>query len=234
MVLICTDSTCLRCVNPDRASEHLHKHHSHCKVRTDFAQQVATKFPGLVNEAIHPLEAIEPVFGLAIPVEKYTVCACCRRGYLNVSTWQRHSCRKPDVDLEGRPGYFPSFVQSFFRGPNVCYFPINLHVSVSDEGRDDDFDLFKSGFQDLPLSEDIIEEPENYRELNQFLAKEGWINHVSGNPRSELSLLTAPPNEEETLKPLIARDVIAVMLNIQVAIGRAGYHVRRLLGKRPA
>ena len=104
---------------------------------------------------------------------------------------------------------------------------------MPDEAASDDFGLFKQGFQDLP-SEDIIDEPEDYRELNQFLAKEGWINHVSGNSRSELLLLTAPPKEEEILKPIVARDITAVMFNIQAAIGMAGYQVRRLLGKRPA
>jgi hypothetical protein len=125
-------------------------------------------------------------------------------------------------------------VQTFFRGQKISYFPVELPVSVPDEAASDDFGLFKLGIQDLSISEDIIDEPEDYRELNQFLAKEGWINHVSGNSRSELLLLTAPPKEEEILKPIVARDITAVMFNIQAAIGMAGYHVRRLLGKRPA
>jgi hypothetical protein len=230
MVLICTD--CRHCVNPDRMTEHLRKHHSHCKVGTDFTMQVTAKFRGLVNEAIHPPEVIEPVFGLAIPIEKYTVCARCRRGYLNISTWRRHACGKTDVDLGGCPEHFPSFVQSFFRGPNICYFPIKPPASLSDEACGDDFDLFNSGFQELTTSEDDVSEPEDYRELNQFLLKEGWIRHLSGCSRSELSLLIAPPREDEVLQP-VAHEVIALMSNIQAAIGMAGYHVRRLLGRRP-
>ena len=34
MVLICTN--CQHSINHDQASEHLHKHHPHCKVQTDF------------------------------------------------------------------------------------------------------------------------------------------------------------------------------------------------------
>ena len=230
--LICTD--CGYCPNPDHAVEHLRKKHGHCKVGADFTEQLNAKFPDLVAEVMHPLEVVRPVFGLAVSNDRYTICARCYRGYRNLESWRHHTCGRKNLDLEGRPQYFTSFVQTFFRGQKIGYFPVELPVSVSDEAASDDFGLFKLGFQDLPISEDIIDEPEDYRELNQFLAKEGWINHVSGNSRSELSLLTAPPNEEEILKPIVARDITAVMFNIQAAIGTAGYHVRRLLGKRPA
>ena len=90
-----------------------------------------------------------------------------------------------------------------------------------------------SGIQDIAISEDEVAEAEDYRELNQFLLKEGWIKHVSGISASELSVLTSPPREEDTIKS-IAPNVIALMTDIQAAIGVAGYHVRRLIGKRPA
>lgn len=231
MVLICTD--CRYCILPDRALEHLRKDHPYCKVGTDFLEQLSLKFPGLVAETIHPPEAIEPVFGLAIPPEKYTICTRCRRGYVNADSLRRHVCGNIDADLAGQPEHFLSFVQTFFRGPRICYFSINLPTPVSGEAYGDDFDLFKSALQELTTSEDELDGPEDYRELNQFLLKEGWINHVSGCSASELSLLTAPPKEGELLRP-VARQVIALMSNIQTAIGTAGYHVRRLLGKRPA
>ena len=93
--------------------------------------------------------------------------------------------------------------------------------------------MFKAGFQELVASDDDVHEPEDYHELNQFLLKEGWIKHVSGFCASELSLLTNFPKEDDLLKP-IARAVNAIMSNIQVAIRAVGYHVRHLLGKRPA
>lgn len=233
MTLICLD--CGYCVNPEKALGHLSKHHSECKfnVAKDFALQLSNKFPDLVANAIHPPAVIEPVFGLAIPAGMFTICSHCRRGYVNLDTWRHHDCGRKDIDLEGRPEHFSSLVQTFFRGPKICYFPIQIPALVSDEVSINDFDLFKLGSHDLPVSEDVIEEPEDYRELNQFLEKEGWIKHVSGNSRSELSLLTAPPGDEEFIKPSVAREVIAIMTNIQAAIGRAGYHVRRLIGKRP-
>ena len=231
MVLICTD--CRHCINPDSMATHLRRLHPHCKVGADFVTKIIAKFPELVNETVHPPEATGPVFGLGIPAEEYTVCARCRRGYLNISTWRHHVCGKPGVDLEGRAEHFTSFVQTFFRGRNICYFPIKLPVSMSDEALQDDFDLFKSGFQDIRVSEDDLGESEDYRELNQFLLKEGWIKHVSGHSQAELSTLTAPPKEDEPLEPIF-REVVALMSNIQDAIKAAGYHVRRLLGRRPS
>lgn len=233
VVLICTD--CRHCVNPDRAVQHLRQEHPHCKVSIDFNTSLNTRFPGLVTSVIHPIEIIEPVFGLAISIEEYTVCTRCRRGYVDVNTWRRHVCEKADVNLEGHPAYFHSHVQTFFRAPRVHYFPVKFPLLVLDEtlGRRDDFGLFKSEHQDFAVCGDTIEEPDDYRELNQFLLKEGWIKHVSGYPRSEISSLTAPPMEGDFLKP-IAVHVVSLTSNIQAAIGAAGYHVRRLLGKRPA
>ena len=117
-------------------------------------------------------------------------------------------------------------------GPSICYFPIDLPALVSDGfSGGDDFDLFKADFQEV--SDNEISESEDYRELNQFLLKEGWINHISGLCSSELSLLTCLPKDDEILKP-IAREVFALMDSIQCAIGTAGYHVRCLLSRRPA
>jgi len=230
-VLICTD--CRHCVNPGRALKHIHKHHSHCKVRTDFVSQLKEKFPRLVSDEIHPSGVVEPIFGLAIPPEPYTICARCHRGYTNVGTWRRHACGKADEDLEGELEHFSSLVQTFFRGPKVCYFPVKLPAMVAREPRGDDFDLFMSGYQDLVLSEDGAGTPQDYRELNQFLLKEGWIEHLSGHSLSELSILTDLPGEGEILKP-VGREVVSLMSNIQEVIGVAGHHVRRLLGRRPA
>jgi hypothetical protein len=185
-----------------------------------------------VAESIHPPATIEAVFGLAIPIDKYTICCHCRRGYVNVSTWQHHICKNPGTTTAGQHQHFSSHVQTFFRGPRICYFPVELPESATDRSIGDDFDLFTTNFQELAVSDGEIHE-RDYRELNQFLQKEGWINHVSGFSPSELSPLTSLTKDGENLK-CISRDVIALMSNIQTAIGTAGYHVRRLLGKRPA
>jgi hypothetical protein len=231
-VLICTD--CRHCVKPDRASVHLHEHHAQCKVGTGFANQLLSKYPHLVVERLHPQGLVEPVFGLAIPAEKYTVCARCRRGYRNAASWRSHECRNANAIVEG-PDCFSSLVQSFFCGREVCYFPVEFPSSAAGESKvaDDDFEVFKANFQELPIAADEVGQTQDYREINQFLLKEGWIAHVSGYLRLELSSLTCAPGGHEALQN-IHREVIGVMTNIQEAIGIAGgYHVRRLLGRRP-
>jgi hypothetical protein len=230
MVLICTE--CRRCTVPARASRHLGQNHSDCKVGIGFCDQLNAKFPNLVAEVVHPSGIIEPVFGLAIPNENYTICARCNRGYVNVASWRHHNCRNAGADLSGRSDHFSSLVQTFFHGNKVCFVPVHLPSSAPEQVHRDDFELFKSNLKELMVSDHDVDEPKDYRELNQFLMKEGWIKHVSGYRPSELSCLTAPPKEDEILNSL-ARHVVALMSNIQVAIGMAGYYVRRLLGKRP-
>jgi hypothetical protein len=214
MVLICTD--CRYCVNPDHALEHLRRDHPHCKVETTFSEHLTERFPGLLSESIQPSEMIEAVFGLAIPVDKYTVCSRCRRGYIDVPTWRRHVCRSADTTLGGQHPHFSSHVQTFFLAPRICYFPVELQDSASEVTNGNDFELFTTSFQELAVSDGEIHEPD-YRELNQFLQKEGWINHVSGFSPPELSLLTGLSKDGEDLKS-VSRDVTALMSNIQTAI----------------
>jgi hypothetical protein len=232
MVLICVD--CRHSIKPDGASKHLHQRHPHCKVGADFNTCLTTGFPGLVADVIHPTELIEAIFGLAIPIEEYTICGRCRRGYLNEATLHRHRCPNANNDLEGHPEHFLSLVQSFFGPPKLRYFPVKLPISTPDESSPchEAFDLIQSTFRDLFSSEDAIEEPDDYREVNQFLSKEGWIKHVHGYSRTELALLTALPTEGDLLK-LLAHPVVTLMSELQGKIDAAGYHVRRLIGKRP-
>jgi len=110
-VHICTD--CRYCIIPNRALEHLRHEHPHCKVETTFSAHLHKRFPDLVSEAIHPPETIEAVFGLAIPAKKYTICSCCRRGYIDVPSWQHHVCRNAGTALAGQRPHFRSHVQTF-------------------------------------------------------------------------------------------------------------------------
>lgn len=235
MVLICTQ--CKHGVSLDSASKHVHQSHPQCKLPRTFATELANKFPELVAEKVHPGNRIvEPVFGLAIPLEKFVVCARCWRGYANSGSWRSHACSNPDapVDTSEQGPNFLSLVQSFFRGPKLCYFPIQT-PGTEEESVGDHFALFKTQFRNLDLldSEDEIEEPENYRELNQFLSKEGWIEHVAGCSKSELLALTALPSCEDGLSAM-RPEVLAVMMNIQAIISNSGFHVRRLLGRCPS
>lgn len=230
MVLICTH--CKHAVCPNSASTHANQFHPHCKVPGTFVRELAKEFPDLVAEKIHPGDVIRAIFGLAVPMEQHIVCARCLRGYSSVQSWRHHVCEKPDLDLKGKPPNFLSLVQTFFREPKLCYFPIETPTHGTNGGVSNDFDLFKSQFQPVEVVEDEIVEPADYRELDQFLSKEGWISHVAGCLRSELSALTSLPQQDEVLAPVM-HETFLLMSRIQSIVGTAGFHVRRLLGRRP-
>jgi hypothetical protein len=231
LVLICTQ--CKHAVNPGSAFKHVRKLHPGCKVPATLAAQLNEKYPMLTAEKIQPQEMVEPIFGLSVPGEEYTICARCRHGYGTMVSFRNHACERSDTDLNGRLPYFASLVQTFFRGRQLCYFPIKTPRPGVDRTTTDDFALFQSQRTDDNSAEDEVEAPENYRELNQFLSKEGWVSHVIGFSKSELSSLTSAPGKDDHLAP-VANEVIALMSNMQLIIGRAGFHVRRLLGWRPS
>lgn len=73
--------------------------------------------------------------------------------------------------------------------------------------------------------------PDNHRILNQFLNKEGWIQHIEGLPAARLVNLY-----QITLKdmqfPKLARHIEWYLLNIQSNLN--SYHARRLISTRPS
>ena len=231
MVLICIQ--CRHAVALDNASAHARRLHKSCKMPDSFVTELDKKYPGLTSLKIHPGSVIPPVFGLEVPLQQFEVCARCLRGYSNLSSWRNHNCDAPQVNLNGKPLHFSSLVQTFFRGPKLCYFPVKTPVSALEKKDIDEFALLHSQFSPVDILEDEIIEPSDYREMDQFLCKEGWISHVAGNSRSELSTLTRLPQQGELLAP-IRQEIYLLMSRIQAAIGGAGFYVRRLLRKRPS
>ena len=92
-VHLARQSYCTFADDHDRVSEHLHEHHPHCKVQTDFVSQLNTRFLEIESKMIQPLEVIDPIFSLVILLEQYIVCAWCHWGYVNIPTWSQHVCR---------------------------------------------------------------------------------------------------------------------------------------------
>jgi hypothetical protein len=226
-VLICV--ACKYSIAPNKALKHARKHHPYCKVPESFVIQLKSRYLGLTSEKIHPGCIVRPVFGLAVPVKPYEVCSRCLHGYSNRASFRHHACDDPQKDLQGGQPSFSSLVQTFFRELMICYFPIESPVKEET----DDFALFRSQFSTVEEIKDEIANPTEYRELDQFLYKEGWISHVVGHSASELSALTCLPGQDEVLGP-IRHEVFLLMSRIQSIIGTAGFHVRRLLGRRPS
>ena len=230
-VLICLD--CKYAVDLRNATSHLQRQHKSHKIAHGLVKHLAETYPFLGSEPVSPDTVVDAIFGLAISPERYVVCARCLHGYMNATSWSKHRCTKPSAELGDRPPSFLSHVQTFFLGNRLRYFPIHTPaptLAVNDTG---DFTLFMS--QNLQ-SEQVLNEvvpSTNYRELNQFLFKEGWIQHVANVPISSITAIVSLPERDHVFAPIVP-NLYAVLSNVQALIASAVFQVRRLLGRRPS
>lgn len=231
-VLICLECRCA--VNPKTAAAHTRRHPG-VSVPGNFNTCLAQRFPGLLNETIRPqVDGLtDAIFGLEIPQDTYFICDFCKSGYSTESSFRNHKCSKA---IAGQPhdSYYRSVVQTFFRGPNLSYFPIHP-PSFPSAQRKDDWTLYQEMTADAPTpSEDHsrVSYLENYLALDQFLQKEGWHSHVAGIPFKDIDVLTSQP-VPVNLDP-IASAVYAILSKAQVTVQSSGHLARRLLGLRPS
>jgi hypothetical protein len=228
--LICT--ICKHAVSPCSAVTHAHRDHSCRDIPKDFDKQLIARFPFLSSGTIQPPTTCNAIFGLAIPLELFAVCTRCRRGYTNVQSWKSHACKNADANLNGRPPHFPSHVQTFFLGSKICYFPIHT-PSANGLATSDDFTLFRAQFPEVEEAVNTVVESTNYREMHQFLDKEGWVAHVANCNLAKLVGLVSLPHPDDPLAN-VAPNIRIILSNIQVIISKGVFHVRRLLGRRPS
>lgn len=228
-ILICTD--CKFAVSVKSAVSHARKDHSFHEIPGDLERKLSLKYPLLVSESIQPSDTCHAIFGIAIPSNPFLICSRCRRGYVNAQSWRNHSCKNPQVDLKGGALHFPSLVQTVFPGNKTCYFPI--HTPASYAPPLDDFNLFKAQLSTSELAVDEVVENANYREMHQFLCKEGWISHVAGCTISKVVALVALPSIDDPLRE-VAPALEGLLSNIQAIISKGVFHLRRLLGRRPS
>jgi hypothetical protein len=78
-----------------------------------------------------------------------------------------------------------------------------------------------------------IIENSNYREMNQFLDKEGWVAHVAGCTVEEITALVSLPAADDPLSQ-VGPNLRVLLSNVQDIISKGVFHVRRLLGRRPS
>jgi hypothetical protein len=227
--LICAD--CKHAVSPKSSAPHLRSAHRSRNIPRGLDKYLAETYPLLKSGPIHPDDTCDPIFGLAIPLNEFLICTRCRRGYTDTLSWRSHSCKAPHVELNGRPAYFSSLVQTFFLGTRLCYFPVNTPSSRI--RTQDDFTLFKAQFPDIDASVQQVTESNNYREIHQFLEKEGWIEHTANCTASKLAALVSLPCSRDPLSK-IAPNLCNLLTNVQDIISKGVFHVRRLLGRRPS
>ena len=78
-----------------------------------------------------------------------------------------------------------------------------------------------------------VRAPEDYRQLQQFLCREGWTAHLKDMSSAEISDLVAAPQVDECMGTIPAC-VLSLMTRLQSMLMTAGFYVRRLVGKRPS
>jgi hypothetical protein len=121
-----------------------------------------------------------------------------------------------------------SHVQTFFHGNRLTYFPI--HTPSLSPSTTNDFSLFKAQFPEADTASNDVVESTNYRQMHQFLEKEGWIAHLSGYAVSNVIALVSLPRLDANILP----NLRSLLSNIQAIIANTVFHVRRLLGRRPS
>ncbi|KAF9491147.1 hypothetical protein BDN71DRAFT_1434142 [Pleurotus eryngii] len=217
-ILICI--SCGHAVNPRKAAGHTTKYHPACKLSPGFTTKLLAKYPHLVSEASSVAIdwPIPPVFGLAIPDTMYQICHTCNRGYKNTHTANNHGCKVPTTDRS----YSASLVQTLFRGPKCSYFAI-VTPEFPPAQPPDAFSIFKSQLDSSEATGERVSVAEDYRQLNQFLVKEGWIKHVENLSISELSSISMPPAEDPLTKVLRCT-TYQLLARIQRNVDKAGFH----------
>jgi hypothetical protein len=228
-VLICVE--CKHAVSVKAAASHARKVHACRYIPREFEEQILAQYSSLVSHSIKPDQICDPIFGLAIPLEPYTVCSRCTRGYIDRKSWTAHQCQDAQAPLNGQPPHFSSLVQTFFRGRELCYFPI--HSPQSAPPASNDFTLFKEQSRGNETACSEVVESINYRQLNQFLHKEGWIAHVEGCEIATLVELVSLPSSGDPMSH-VAPNLRILLSNIQDIISQRVFHVRKLLGRRPS
>ncbi|KAF9490700.1 hypothetical protein BDN71DRAFT_1511034 [Pleurotus eryngii] len=220
-ILICTHCQCT--VNPKKAGTHIAKNHKACKPPSRFTEQLLDRYPNLKSNGVDILQSIKAIFGLAIPTNQFIVCSRCYHGYSNVKGWQSHACKKPSIKHGDQLNYFALLVQTFFHSPKHLYFVIHTPQPTSVQPPNA-FSIFRSQTVSLGEPNKKVSIAVDYRQQNQFLVKEGWIEHINGLSASNLYSISTPP-AEDTHSRLLYSTTYQLMLSIQDQISNAGFHV---------
>ena len=207
--LICLE--CRRAVDPDTALNHVRSEHLQCRpISRDFDARLTEAYPGLVKEVIRPGGIVSPVFGLAIPFEKFFICRRCLQGYSTRESFRKHNCHG---DTSCKPDFFLSYVQTFFHGTRCSYFPIVDPSGHPPSMHQSDYQAFKEQQKEAPMPDPKDSETEDYRQLQQFLRKEGWISHVKDFTSTEVCDLAAPPTTDKNMDS-IRKHVLSLMVHL--------------------
>jgi hypothetical protein len=233
-VLICL--SCGVVVNPSMAREHIVRNHKvYGKPPKDFNANVATVRPALTYMPAHPTTSVPIVFGLKSPLaEPSVICPDCKHGYAETS-YAKPSIHPCLGARQTQATARRSHVQRFSMDSRHSWFAVHtpppnpltrIVPDVLQLYRQQQVTIVKPG--EGPII------PQNYRNLEQFVARENWPALFGSDPLETLLDLTGPPKDEEGFGQL-ARQIHVYLDQFQVIL-KAGmpFSVRGDLGTRPS
>jgi hypothetical protein len=124
--------------------------------------------------------------------------------------------------------YFESDVQSFDTETRAHLFSVRF--SLTNHPPPNAWSMYLSKIRSRPRPEETISVPDNYRVIDHFLQKEGWLAHVEGFNPIDLKALTMLARDEPFLPNLVGH-CEAYLHHHQATL--TSYYVRRLISTRP-
>ncbi|KDQ49260.1 hypothetical protein JAAARDRAFT_51811 [Jaapia argillacea MUCL 33604] len=191
------------CINPTTAAKHARTQHALRHIKEDFNAYLLTAYPLLAQGPSQPMESVSAIPGIPVlgqPTSLVHFCPSCHRGYTNKSSYRCHKCTPvPFTQRMGLTSLQPtlSHGQTFYHGNRVHIFPVTLPPLNPSSPSSGAFFKFKASLPAIDAPSDEIVIPENYRELCQFISREGWLSHVEKHSWSGLLSMVEPPVEDK-------------------------------------
>lgn len=184
-----------------------------------------------------PHDPVRPIYGLRRPMACYRICTSCRRGFKGRNpsnpslaaskAFEKHVCHAGQPNPSHRE-YIESHVQAFehhLRSPFFAVLP-----PTSTQQPPDPWTKYLSSINSRPTPAHKMSVPDNYRVLDQFLRKEGWLAHVEGLDPSKIGPLISL-SQNDPLVPYLAKHCQSYLHHHQESL--TSYYVRRLISTRP-
>ena len=234
--LICTECGCT--IDHNKVRAHFTCEHKAVKLPRDFdtifAAHLAQHYPHLVYPPLPPKDPVPAVYGLRLPLPLYRICRNCRRGFKGrdpsnptappSKAFDKHVCVSSQPNPHNRT-YIESHVQSFKSSVRSPYFAVLLPSTAPQ--LPNPWASYSSMIKTRPSPTQTLSTPENYRIIDQFLHKEGWLSHVDGlDPVKLRTLIALNPDF-----PNLVKHCEAFLRHHQDSL--TSYYARRLISTRP-
>jgi hypothetical protein len=204
---------------------------------SQFAAMFAKDYSHLVYPPVPPTVPVDAIYGLKSPLPKYRVCTSCHRGYKGLDpsdlsappskAFKVHHCVPGQTNPSDRT-WIESDVQVFDKRPHSAHFAVKATLPATVQSNL--WTKYQQQMKSHPSPAGKLSVPHNFRVLDQFLHKEGWLQHVEDKPKDTLRALIALSAQDAQL-PNLVKHCEAYLHHHQNTLH--SYHARRLISTRP-